>query len=77
MTRSELGFAIRCLMRSSRSAILSTGLAHSGAWPYGSLVTVAIDMDGSPLLLFSALSEHTRNLEEDDRASLLFDLFKI
>ncbi|MBM08394.1 MAG: heme iron utilization protein [Magnetovibrio sp.] len=74
MTRSELGFAIRCLMRSSRSATLSTGLAHSEAWPYGSLVTVAIDMNGSPLLLFSSLSDHTRNIEEDDRASLLFEL---
>ncbi len=74
MTRSELGFAVRCLIRSVRSATLSTGLAHSEAWPYGSLVTVAIDTDGSPLLLFSALSDHTRNLEEDNRASLLFEL---
>lgn len=73
LTRSELGFAVRQLMRASRSATLSTALSHGDGWPYGSLVTVAIDADASPLMLFSTLSDHTRNLEADDRASLLFE----
>lgn len=60
------------LMRACRSASLSTGLAISDGWPYGSLVTVAVDQDASPLLLFSGLSDHTRNLDADNRASLLF-----
>ena len=73
MTRSELGFFIRRLIRASRSATLSTSLIGADGWPYGSLVTVAIAMDGSPLLLFSTLSDHTRNVEQDNRASLLFE----
>jgi hypothetical protein len=65
--------AIRSLVRSSRSAALGTVLAKDGARPYVSLVTTACDGDGSPLLLLSRLSDHTRNLDADDRASLLFE----
>ena len=41
--------------------------------PYASLVLTACDHDGSPLLLLSGLAEHTKNLSEDPRLSLLFD----
>ena len=53
--------------------MLSTALASKDGWPYGSLVSVALDCDGSPLMLFSNLSDHTRNLAKDSRASLLFE----
>jgi putative heme iron utilization protein len=36
-------------------------------------VTVACDTDASPILLLSQLSDHTRNLGADGRASLLFE----
>ncbi|MBO0717990.1 MAG: HugZ family protein, partial [Rhizobiales bacterium] len=39
--------------------------------PFGSLVNVATDSDGSPLILISRLSSHTANLEADGRASVL------
>lgn len=73
LTRAELGLAVRHLMRSSRSASLATAWAAGDGWPYASLVTVAIDADASPLMLFSRLSDHTRNLDVDDRAALLFE----
>ena len=63
--------AARNLVRSARSAALATALAKDGARPYASLVTTACDGDGSPLLLLSRLSDHTRNLDADARASLL------
>ena len=72
LPRHELGREIRCLMRSLRVATLSTGSAAADGWPYGSMVTVAIDQGAHPLLLMSGLSDHTRNLAEDSRASLLF-----
>ena len=72
LPRHKLGRDIRCLMRSLRLATLSTGLATADGWPYGSMVTVAIDQGAHPLLLMSGLSDHTRNLAEDSRASLLF-----
>lgn len=71
-TEKKLGREIRMLMRACRSASLSTSLAISDGWPYGSFVTVASDHDASPLLLLSGLSDHTRNLETESRASLLF-----
>ena len=43
------------------------------SWPYASLVTVACDTDANPILLLSQLSDHTRNLGADGRASLLFE----
>jgi putative heme iron utilization protein len=39
-------------------------------YPYGSFVTVAFEQ-GTPIFLISALAEHTKNLEQDPRASLL------
>ena len=63
----------RALMRRARAAMLSTALKSGDGWPYGSLVSVAFDSDLSPLMLFSTLSDHTRNLAADPRASLLFE----
>jgi putative heme iron utilization protein len=40
--------------------------------PYASLVTVATETDSSPIILISKLAWHTRNLEADPRASILF-----
>lgn len=66
------GAAARRLMRSRRTAALATRLAADGG-PYASLVLTAVDHDATPILLLSRLAEHTRNLEADPRACLLFD----
>lgn len=68
-----IGAAARGLMRRARSASLGTSLRGRDGWAYVSLVTVACDCDGSPLLLLSDLSDHTRNLAADNRGSLLFE----
>jgi len=71
---APLAFAARHLVRTCRSAALATALGGKRAgWPYASLVSVACDLDGSPVLLLSGLADHTRNLASDDRASLLFE----
>jgi putative heme iron utilization protein len=69
---TETGRAARLLVRHSGEAALATMLASAPATPYASLVTVAPDTDGSPLLLLSDLAEHTKNLKADARVSLLF-----
>jgi putative heme iron utilization protein len=61
----------RRLMRSRRWGTLATLDRALGA-PYASLVSLATDVDGSPLLLISRLAVHTRNLEVDPLCSLLF-----
>ncbi|WP_404382833.1 HugZ family protein [Caenispirillum salinarum] len=64
--------AVRRLLRGARRASLATTMAEGGA-PYASLVTVATDQDGSPILLLSGLADHTRNLTAEPRAALLVD----
>jgi heme oxygenase (biliverdin-IX-beta and delta-forming) len=66
-----IGPDVRRLLRRARSAALATALADGT--PYASLVTVACDVDARPILLFSDLSDHTRNLARDPRASLLIE----
>jgi putative heme iron utilization protein len=56
------------LLRRCERGALATLL--SGA-PYASLVLLAADLDGSPLLLLSDLAQATRNLKADLRASIL------
>ncbi|MER2267190.1 HugZ family pyridoxamine 5'-phosphate oxidase [Methylobacterium oxalidis] len=61
----------RTLLRSIRSGALATIDTADGT-PFASLVTIATDIDGTPLMLLSRLSVHTRNLLADPRCSLLF-----
>lgn len=64
----------RALVRRCRAASLATVLTGKRqGWPYASLVSVACATDASPLLLLSTLADHTRNLAQDNRASLLFE----
>jgi heme iron utilization protein len=58
------------LLRATRAGTLGT-LDRNTGHPFVSLVNVATDVDGSPLILVSKLSTHTANLEVDGRASLL------
>ncbi|WP_114943530.1 HugZ family protein [Microvirga calopogonii] len=58
------------LMRTARSGALATNDQESGM-PFASLVQVGTDIDGSPVILTSQLSVHTRLMEADPRCSLL------
>jgi putative heme iron utilization protein len=60
----------KTLLRTIRAGTLATIDRNTGH-PFASLVNVATDVDGSPLILISRLSTHTANLEKDGRASLL------
>lgn len=64
----------RRLLRQSDRASLATVLPRGGeAWPYASLVLLAVDHDLSPILLLSDLAEHSRAIAADPRVSLLLD----
>ena len=58
------------LLRATRAGSLATIDRNTGH-PFASLVNVATDSDGSPVILVSRLSTHTANLEADGRASVL------
>jgi putative heme iron utilization protein len=60
----------KSLLRTTRTGTLAT-LDRNSGHPFASLVNVATDADGSPLILVSRLATHTANLECDGRVSLL------
>lgn len=60
------------LMRRALKGALGTHHRDNGH-PYASLVTVATEPDGSPIVLISTLAEHTQNLLNDSRGCILFD----
>ena len=68
----EPAVAARRLVRTALKASLAT-LDRETGHPYASLVLVATEPDGTPVLVISRLALHTRNLDQDARASLLFD----
>ena len=60
----------KSLLRATRGGTLGT-LDRNTGHPFASLVNVATDVDGCPVILTSRLSTHTANLEHDRRASAL------
>lgn len=62
--------AARRVLRLAVTGALATLRPGDGA-PFTSLVTVATDPAGDPILLLSNLAVHTKNLAADGRASLL------
>ena len=58
------------LLRSARAGSLAT-ISPDKGHPLATLVSVATDFDGAPVILISGLSIHTQNLKADARCSLL------
>jgi hypothetical protein len=64
--------AAKKLLREARSGAVATLMPDSGD-PYCSLVNVATDPSGAPVMLLSQLAIHTKNLLADNRLSLMLD----
>jgi putative heme iron utilization protein len=71
-SKADLAADARALVRRALKASLATIGAGSG-YPYASLITVATGASGVPVFLISGLAQHTKNLAQDPRASILFD----
>ena len=61
----------RKLLRAERQGALATLSLHKKGWPFGSVAPYALSDRGEPLLILSALAQHTKNALADARASLL------
>lgn len=64
------GTAARQLLERARTGTLAS-LNRDGGIPHASLVNVATDADGRPIIFISTLAWHTKNLLADARASLM------
>lgn len=67
--QSPAALSVRLVRSGLKAALATLEEGH----PYASLVLVATEASGAPIILISKLARHTRNLERDARASLLFD----
>jgi putative heme iron utilization protein len=65
------GEEARRFLRAQRAGVLSTLSATVPGYPFGSIVPFALDADCRPVILISALAEHTKSLGADPRASLI------
>lgn len=61
----------RALLAKERVGTLSTQSVAMPGYPFGSLTPYALDAQGRPLILISALSQHTLNIRANPRVSLL------
>jgi hypothetical protein len=68
----DAALAAKKLLREARSGGLATLMPGLGD-PYCSLVNVATEASGAPLMLLSTLAIHTKNLLADKRISLMLD----
>jgi putative heme iron utilization protein len=61
----------RRFLRAHHSGVLATLSASVPGYPFGSIVPFVLDDDCRPVILVSALAEHTKSLAADARASLI------
>lgn len=61
----------RRFLRSTHSGLLSTFSVRHEGYPYGSVTPFVLDHDGQPLILISTLAEHTKNIIDNCKVSLL------
>src|SRR5688572_21882280 len=61
----------RTLMASTTTGSMATMAAGEDGYPFGSIVTYALDPSGRPLLCLSDIAEHTRNLKADPKTSIM------
>ena len=61
----------RRLLRKNRFGMLATLSKKFGGHPFGSITPYILDHEAQPVILISTLAEHTKNIENDNRVSLL------
>jgi putative heme iron utilization protein len=61
----------RELLLKEYQGVLSTQSKAMPGYPFGSVVPYCLDAEGRPLILISRIAQHTRNLQQDARCSLL------
>jgi putative heme iron utilization protein len=73
----SVGDDARRYLRAHTLGVLSTHSASVSGYPFGSVVPFVTDHAARPVILISALAEHTRSLLRDPRASLVVHDFSV
>ncbi|HUW49519.1 MAG TPA: pyridoxamine 5'-phosphate oxidase family protein [Sulfuricella sp.] len=70
-TADAISCQARKLLRAEHAGFLSTLSEKLGGHPFGTMVSCLTDQEARPIFLISQLAEHTRNIRQDARVSLL------
>jgi heme iron utilization protein len=62
---------IQSLLQLQKSGILSTHSHSVPGYPFGSLIAYCLDKNGYPIIQLSALAEHTKNIIQNPKTSLI------
>lgn len=74
MSQKEFAANARRLLKAQSFGVLATQSAHVPGYPYGSLLPYVMSNDCEPIILISALAQHTHNIQKDHHVSLtVFD----
>jgi hypothetical protein len=65
-----LADAARALIRRMDAGVLSTHSVEAQGYPFGSLIPFVATQEGRPVILISAMAQHTRNILADSRVCL-------
>src|SRR5262249_33079767 len=66
----------RMLLKRQSVGVLSTHSVDVEGYPFGSIVPYILDYEGAPIMLISAIAQHTRNIKRNEKVSLtIFDRF--
>lgn len=61
----------RKMLRAHRYGVLSTLSKKLSGYPFGSITPYLVDHNGSPIIFISTLAEHTKNIQQNGRVSLI------
>ncbi|MFT4671061.1 MAG: putative heme iron utilization protein [Pseudohongiellaceae bacterium] len=61
----------RNLMLNEYQGVLSTHSVDVPGFPFGSVVPYCLDRMGRPVILISRIAQHTKNIQADDKVSLI------
>ena len=67
---AELAEAAQQVLNQYFTGILSTHSVEYPGYPFGSVVPFCLDESGQPLILISALAQHTRNIIANPKVAL-------
>ncbi len=68
---SQLNLEARHFLRSTRAGILSTHSVKFEGYPFGSVTPFVLDHQCQPVILISTIAEHTKNITNNPKVSLL------
>lgn len=69
--KTEAANAARDLLLNEYHGILSTHSHDVPGYPFGSVMPYCLDAEGQPVILISRIAQHTKNIQENPKVSLI------